>query len=72
MNSQLITNEKKIIRPGCFQSDVKNPPLDQKCMAAGRCRLAPDCMWTKDEMELRKNPLRGADTSERYRIISGG
>lgn len=62
-------NERRIIRPGCFVSSVENPLIHEKCQVAGRCNLAKDCMWTKDEMELRKDPRRGADTTNMNTVL---
>ena len=59
----------RIIRPGCFKSLIENPPIHEKCLAAGRCNLADACMWTKDEIELRQNPLRGADATNMNTVL---
>ena len=64
-----VFNERRIIRPGCFVSKVENPPIHEKCLAAERCNLAGDCIWTKDEIELRQNPLRGADSTNMNNVL---
>ena len=58
----------RIIRPGCFKGE-DSAPKEAVCWLAERCKLAPDCIWAKTDIELREDPLRGADAASISNVL---